>query len=119
MRKTLLSLLTLTLVSSSIFADVPAEPIVAAPQQVAPAEGDQATPTTPEGSTQAATSPDANSEDKAEELPESKYVGKASEDGVRSTKSQQWQNVALAVAAVAVATTALLLVSSHKGHRSN
>lgn len=43
-------------------------------------------------------------------------VGLASQDGAKTAKSKQWQNIALAVGAVAVAVTALVLVANNDGH---
>jgi len=44
-------------------------------------------------------------------------VGQASDDGVNAAKSKKWQNIALAVGAVAVAITALILVANNDGHK--
>lgn len=43
-------------------------------------------------------------------------VGQAANEGTSAAKKRQWQNIALAVGAVAVAVTALILVSSNNGH---
>jgi hypothetical protein len=45
-------------------------------------------------------------------------VGQASSEGVNAAKRKQWQNIALATAAVAVAITALVLIANNDGHRS-
>lgn len=45
-------------------------------------------------------------------------VGKASTEGMSAAKKRQWTNVAIAVCAVAVAVTALILVSSNDGHKA-
>ncbi len=56
----------------------------------------------------------------AEDLPEEQGtpVGKASDKAKNNAKKKQWQNIAIAVCAVAVAVTALILVSSNEGHKS-
>ncbi len=43
-------------------------------------------------------------------------VGHASNEGANAAKRRQWRNIALAVGAVAVAVTALILVSCNDGH---
>lgn len=43
-------------------------------------------------------------------------VGQASDEGARTAKRKQWQNIAIAAGAVAVAVTALVLVASNDGH---
>ena len=45
-------------------------------------------------------------------------VGAAASEGTNAAKKKQWQNIALAVGAVAVAVTALVLVSSNDGHHA-
>lgn len=45
-------------------------------------------------------------------------VGYAASEGANAAKKKQWQNIALAVGAVAVAVTALVLVSSNEGHHA-
>lgn len=45
-------------------------------------------------------------------------VGKASTDGMTAAKKKQWTNIAIAACAVAVAVTALILVSSNDGHKA-
>ena len=47
---------------------------------------------------------------------EGKEVGKASSDGMKTARRKQWQNIGIAIGAVAVAVTALVLVSSNAGH---
>lgn len=54
-----------------------------------------------------------------QDLPDSKYVGQASDDGVKAARKEQWQNIALAVGAIAVATVAIVLVANNKGHKSS
>jgi len=54
----------------------------------------------------------------ADEDDEGTPVGQAADEGSRAAKRKQWRNVALAVGAVAVAITALILVSSNDGHHS-
>lgn len=63
-------------------------------------------------------SPEAST---AEDIPddyeeEGTPVGQASSEGSNAARNQKWRNIALAVAAVAVAVTALLLVASNDGH---
>jgi hypothetical protein len=43
-------------------------------------------------------------------------VGQAANEGSNAAKKKQWQNIALATGAVALAVTALLLVASNDGH---
>lgn len=43
-------------------------------------------------------------------------VGQASSEGSKTAKKRIWQNIALAVGTVAIAVTALILVSSNEGH---
>ncbi len=43
-------------------------------------------------------------------------VGQAANEGFSAAKKKHWQNIALAVGAVAVAVTALILVASNDGH---
>ncbi len=57
---------------------------------------------------------------KAEDLStdsEGTPVGQAANEGFSAAKKKHWQNIALAVGAVAVAVTALILVASNDGHR--
>ncbi len=67
----------------------------------------------PTDTTETATSP--------AELPadEGTAVGQASTEGMSAAKKRQWTNIALAVGAVAVAVTALILVSNNSGHGNN
>ncbi len=51
--------------------------------------------------------------------PEGTPVGAASSEGTNTAKKKQWQNIALAVGAVAVAVTALILVSTNDGHHQH
>lgn len=51
--------------------------------------------------------------------PKGKEVGKAATDGSNSAKRKQWQNIGLAIGAVAVAVTALILVSNNQGHETH
>ena len=46
-------------------------------------------------------------------------VGVAANEGMSAAKKKQWQNIALAVGAVAVAVTALILVASNDGHHAS
>ena len=45
-------------------------------------------------------------------------VGKASTEGMSAAKKRQWTNIAIAACAVAVAVTALILVSSNDGRKA-
>jgi hypothetical protein len=45
-------------------------------------------------------------------------VGQAASEGSKAAKRKQWQNIALATAAVAVTVTALILIANNDGHRS-
>ncbi len=56
-----------------------------------------------------------------EELPEEQgsAVGQASNEGMSAAKKKQWTNIAIAVCAVAVAVTALILVASNDGHKQH
>ncbi len=62
---------------------------------------------------------DAKALDEPEDEPDTEQVsevGKVSSDGVKEAeKKRTWQRVGIAVAAVIVATVALILVSSHPG----
>jgi len=46
-------------------------------------------------------------------------VGQAASDGSNAARKKQWQNIALATGAVALAITALLLVASNDGHHAH
>jgi hypothetical protein len=46
-------------------------------------------------------------------------VGAAANEGSNTAKKKQWQNIALAAGAVAVAVTALILVSTNDGHHAH
>jgi|GEM_PF-5919481 hypothetical protein len=48
-----------------------------------------------------------------------KEVGKASQEGVEAGKSSAWVTYTVAGIAIAVAITALILVSRNQGHSSN
>ena len=47
---------------------------------------------------------------------EPREVGAASTEGARAAKKRQWQNIAIAGLAVAVAATAIYLASTNGGH---
>lgn len=53
------------------------------------------------------------------EQEEGTEVGQAASDGSNAAKKRQWQNIALAVGAVALAVTALILVANNNGHHKN
>ena len=46
-------------------------------------------------------------------------VGQAANEGISAAKKKRWQNIALAVGAVAVAVTALILVANNDGHKDH
>ena len=46
-------------------------------------------------------------------------VGQASSEGSKTAKRKMWQNIGLATGAVAIAVTALILVSDNNGHKSH
>jgi|SRR3990172_3516590 len=46
-------------------------------------------------------------------------VGHASNDGAKTARKKQWQNIALAAGAVAIAVTALILVANNNGKSSH
>ncbi|MBI3237179.1 MAG: hypothetical protein HYZ48_05735 [Chlamydiales bacterium] len=50
---------------------------------------------------------------------EETYVGQASDEGSKAAKKKMWRSIGLAVAAVAIAVTALILVSKNDGHRKS
>ncbi len=54
-----------------------------------------------------------------EDLPEEQGspVGQGSNERVTAAKKRQWKNIIIAVCAVAVAVTALILVSTNDGHK--
>jgi hypothetical protein len=83
-----------------------------------PEEEDPTTPMIPQEDPSNSPSPEGTTpEDEfidEEELGAS--VGQASNEGVNAAKRRQWRNIALAVGAVAVAVTALILVSCNDGH---
>lgn len=70
-------------------------------------------------------SPTLKAEDISSEDTEGTPVGQAANEGANAAKRKQWQNIALAAGAVAIAVTALILVASndghhhHKGHNKN
>jgi hypothetical protein len=74
------------------------------------------TPSDPPPSAQEATTLDVESNDSDEN--EGTPVGQAANEGSNAAKKKQWQNIALAVGAVAVAVTALILIASNDGHSS-
>lgn len=78
-----------------------------------PAIPEAATPATAppaEPSSQAPLATDPEMED------EGTPVGQASTEGTKTAKKKMWQNTALAVVSVAIAVTALILVSKNEGH---
>jgi hypothetical protein len=74
----------------------------------------------PEGTqndaTQESTTPEAiPSDDEDEGTP----VGQAASEGSNAARKKQWQNIAIATVAVAVAVTALILIASNDGRRAD
>ncbi len=69
-----------------------------------------ASPTTDEPSLQAPLATDLEMED------DGTPVGQASTEGTKTAKKKMWQNITLAVVSVAIAVTALILVSKNDGH---
>ena len=45
-------------------------------------------------------------------------VGQAANEGSNAARKKQWQNIALATGAVALAVTALILVANNDGHHA-
>jgi len=80
----------------------------------APEDPSQETPP----SAQESTVPESIPPDEDENEEEGTPVGQAANEGTKTAKRRQWQNIALATAAVAVAITALILVANNDGHRS-
>jgi hypothetical protein len=83
------------------------------PQAPQPLNRDSTTPLTPETPPESAT-PEAMPSDDEEN--EGTPVGQAASEGSKAAKRKQWQNIALATAAVAVAVTALILIANNDGH---
>ena len=50
---------------------------------------------------------------------EGTLVGHASNDGAKAARKKQWQNIALATSAVAIAVTALILVANNNGRSAH
>jgi hypothetical protein len=75
----------------------------APPQEISPSQEEAPTPE------------DVPSNDENEGTP----VGQAASEGSNAAKRKHWQNVALAVTAVAVAATALILIANNDGHHSH
>jgi hypothetical protein len=66
--------------------------------------------------TQESTTPEATpSDDEDEGTP----VGQAASEGSNAVRKKQWQNIALATVAVALAVTALILIANNDGRRSD
>jgi len=53
-----------------------------------------------------------------DDIPEEKQVPEVPEETKKAQKNGNWQNIALAVGAVAVAAVALILVGTNKGHKN-
>ena len=113
------------LLASPLRADAPGQSTTEESQpddsSLAPASTEEAQP---EGSSLDQTSTeDTLAEEPASVQPvpeeEGTPVGQASNEGSRTAKKQMWQNIGLAVGAVAIAVTALILVSTNDGHRSH
>lgn len=85
-----------------------------APSEEAPAPQDESTPPpATESTTSPATAPSEEPAPEEEGTP----VGQAAKSGARDARNRTWQNIGLAAATVAVAVTAIILVSSNSGHR--
>jgi hypothetical protein len=81
-----------------------------------PNQDDSTTPLTPPTvPSDESTIPEATPSDDEEGTP----VGQAASEGSKAAKRKQWQNIALATAAVVVAVTALILIANNDGHRSD
>lgn len=46
-------------------------------------------------------------------------VGQAASEGSKAAKKKQWQNIAIATVAIAVAVTALILIANNDGHHKH
>lgn len=79
-----------------------------------PPNQDSTTPLTPDTPPSESTTPEAMPSDNEEN--EGTPVGQAASEGSKTAKRKQWQNIALATAAVAVAVTALILIANNDGH---
>lgn len=90
------------------------EPTTPASDTFTPAPEEPSTPTdAPNTTAEEATTPTAVPDTAPEEAT---AVGPAKPS---SSKKKTWQNIGLAVAAVAIAVTALILVSNNSGHHKN
>jgi hypothetical protein len=79
----------------------------------------QAAPTKPAAEPAPAPQPAADTaepEDEQETLPEGTEVSKGEPEAHKAAKRRQWQNIALAVGAIAVAIVAIILASKNTGH---
>lgn len=65
---------------------------------------------------EAAVVAEATAEAPQPEVGEGTPVGQASSEGSKTAKKKMWQNIGLAVGAVAIAVVALVLVSENSGH---
>ncbi len=123
MKNSLLSLLTITslFLAPSLRADEVIAPVAAVedtssaiPADTTPSTEDGSpsatTPPTPEAEATTSTALDTSSEE------EGTPVGQASNEGSKIAKKKTWQNVGLAIVSVAIAVTALILVSQNEGH---
>jgi hypothetical protein len=83
-----------------------------------PQDQNSTTPIIPQEDSSNSPSPEgtAPEEEFTDEEEEGTPVGQASNEGANAAKRRQWRNIALAVGAVAVAVTALILVSCNDGH---
>lgn len=57
-----------------------------------------------------------STEPQSDEKPAYTHVSKASHDSAAAEKSKRWRNIFIAVGAVAIAITALILVHNNAGH---
>jgi hypothetical protein len=113
--------ITMTL-SSVVHADLPPSTTVVAEQtgqqeqSMSPSE--QQAQSAAVESDEPATNADASALDEPQDEPVVAEVGKASSDGAaEAARRRTWQRVGIAVAAVVVATVALILVSKSPGHK--
>lgn len=82
-----------------------------APEDTSPSNQDSTTPSTSSDST---TSDEFSNDEEYEGTPVSQATNKSS----NAAKKKRWRNIVLAVVAIAVAVTALILIANNDGHRS-
>ena len=127
MKKALISYLTLTalvLSPCALRADSPPESDpIETPTDEAPIESPE--PESPEPIEEPEEASVLNEVPEPEEdeggtldLDDGTPVGPLSSDGAKAARKQMWQNIMIAVVSVAVAVTALILVSNNKGKKA-